>query len=387
MTLRSITLPAPLPFRRDGYADVLAEHARLLTEHAGRLHTAARTFLRDDEELDMADHYAGRIVQGLDGRLEKVDVIHRPSMIRYFRAYRGIAGQLLLRPGSYGLYVVVAVGDAVSVHETRMERDKLIPAGKALVVEPAVQMHRKSGLGPLLVTRWLGPDQEARFGWVPIPSRPASPEEGLARLHARYETRVLEETRARLRPDTTDPLVVLRSDSQGDSLNHLGRNLAFVALTGYPGILEALAQGKQPGRVPVVADMGMHACLRWLDLDPVGTTAPGSAELVEAFRWPPEIPTDGGEETEEEEDYESWIDFGPRAPRKPSAAEVLREIERSACFGEVDQYLGAMSDEELDRAIAAAGFDPKAERARGAGVREKVVAAILDARLDAEGDA
>ena len=335
----------------------------------------------------MADHYAGRIVQGLDGRMEKVDVIHRPRMTRYFRAYRGIAGHLLQWPGSFGLYVVVAVGDAISLHMMRIERERLVPEGKALVFEPTVQMHRKSGLGPLLVTRWVGPDQEARFGWAAIPSNPASPEEALGRLIARYETRVLEETRAWLRPDTTDPLVVLRSDSQGDSLNHLGRQLAFVALTGYPGILEALARGPQAGRVPVVAEMDLHACLRWLDLDAAGAAAPGTADLIEEFHWPPEIPTEGEETAEADEPYESWIDFGPRAPRKPTASEVLREIERSSCFYEVDQYLGSMSDDELDRAIAAVGFDPKAERARGAGVREKVIEAIADARLDAEGDA
>ena len=96
-------------------------------------------------------------------------------------------------------------------------------------------------------------------------------------------------------------------------------------------------------------------------------------ELVESFHWPEELadlkdeePANGAEDGAEEAD--SWVSF-PRKARKPTAAEVLRSIEAERRpFYEIDMRLGAMTPEELDRAMTEAGIDPVAERARGVGV-------------------
>jgi hypothetical protein len=53
-------------------------------------------------------------------------------------------------------------------------------------------------------------------------------------------------------------------------------------------------------------------------------------------------------------------------------------------FDEIDQYLSKMTPDHLDRAVAAAGFDPAMETRRGIGMREKVVMAIAEKRGDEE---
>jgi hypothetical protein len=52
------------------------------------------------------------------------------------------------------------------------------------------------------------------------------------------------------------------------------------------------------------------------------------------------------------------------------------------CFDEIDEVLGTMSHEELDRAIASEGFDPIAERSHGPDLRDRVVRAIANRRMD-----
>ena len=229
MVLRSITLPAPIPFPRRGYGDVLGDHARLVAANAGALHVEVRKRIRDDEELDMVDHYAARITATGSAADDRVDVQHRETVVRYWRAYRGIAGRLLDERRPYRLDVVVASGCAVSVHRMRLDGTQLTPAGHALVVEPMVQRHRVSGLAPLLVTRWVEPDGEARFAWVPVPSEPSTPAEALDRLLVRHDAAVRRALAKYQQDGGTNPFVLVRSDSLGDSVDVHGRGAALRA--------------------------------------------------------------------------------------------------------------------------------------------------------------
>jgi hypothetical protein len=74
----------------------------------------------------------------------------------------------------------------------------------------------------------------------------------------------------------------------------------------------------------------------------------------------------------------------PRPQGKRSPEDILRLIEMEAGFDEIDQYLSKMTPDHLDRAVAAAGFDPAMETRRGIGMREKVVMAIAARRADEE---
>ncbi|MGH7298073.1 MAG: hypothetical protein ACRELB_24245, partial [Polyangiaceae bacterium] len=186
MTLRSITLPEPLPFSRAGYGDTLAAHARLLESHAARLHAASLRRLRTQEDLDLVDHYVGTVF-GPDTREERSDLVHRERAVANWRTHRGIASELLSIPGRMLLHVVVTAGSAISLHTMRLDMRRLTLEGPAVVVEPRVQRHRVSGLGPVLVTRWVEPSGEARYGWTAVPPEPATGAEACDRLIARYE--------------------------------------------------------------------------------------------------------------------------------------------------------------------------------------------------------
>jgi hypothetical protein len=56
---------------------------------------------------------------------------------------------------------------------------------------------------------------------------------------------------------------------------------------------------------------------------------------------------------------------------KRSATEILRVIEESEAADEAERIL-ALSDQELDRELAEAGFDPKEVRERGRALFEKM---------------
>ncbi|MGH7296967.1 MAG: hypothetical protein ACRELB_18655, partial [Polyangiaceae bacterium] len=142
-----------------------------------------------------------------------------------------------------------------------------------------------------------------------------------------------------------------------------------------------------PRHAPLIGETSGHARLRWLDLDVPGPAPADPAELVQEYKWPAELDDLKDEEPasalEREREDERWTDF-PRLGRKLTEAEVWRELELDACFSEIDQRLAAMSPEQLDAAIADAGFDPALERARGHGLREKVLEAIWQKSVGAE---
>jgi hypothetical protein len=382
----SITLASPLPFPREPFEDVLAEHSRLLEKYAERLLFLTRERATSTEPHIPVVDLTGVIVGRRDGEEDDVRVDLRGDAAYNVASYRGVLRPLLFRPDPPRMPIVVVARNVMHMASIQMAANgdpaarhpTLIVEPRELAVEPLDQEHRESGLGPLLVTRWKHPDGEDRYAWVPIPSGPATPDEAVDRVLAQYEGVVQHKLRTFLSTSGADarPLILVMSvPSYGDGVDvSVGPELDPQFEEWFPTIVRALKDRPAHGHVPVVVCLGEHAALRWIASPGEEWTVPPRALLAPLEKnLEAEMPGVGSSRP-------SDMDRKPKG-QKRSAAEVFEAIMRMTCFDEIDEVLGVMSDEELDRAIASEGFDPIAERSHGPGLRDRVVRAIADRRL------
>jgi hypothetical protein len=384
----SITLAIPLPFTREPFEDVLAEHSRLLEKYAERLLFLTRKHATSTEPHIPVVDLTGVIVGRRDGEEDDVRVDLRGDAAYYVASYRGVLRPLLFRPDPSRMPIVVVARNVISLHMASIQiaangdpaarHPTLIVEPRELAVEPLDQEHRESGLGPLLVTRWKHPDGEDRYAWVPIPSEPATPDEAVDRVLAQYEGVVRHKLRTFLSTSGAEarPLVLVMSvPSYGDGVDvSAGPGLDPQFEEWFPTIVRALKDRPAQGHVPVVVCLGEHAALRWIALPGEERTVP-PPPLLASLEESVEAGMPGGGSSQP-----SDVDRKPKS-RTRSDGEVFEAIMRMTCFDEIDEVLGAMSDDKLDRAIAGEGFDPTAERSHGPGLRDRVVRAIANRRL------
>ncbi len=211
------------------------------------------------------------------------------------------------------------------------------------------------------------------------PPEPANPDDAVDRVLAQYAATVQQKLRTSLTTNGAEarPLVIVMSvPCYGDGVDVSSASEPLPLIDEwFPTIGRALRDRPAHGHVPVFVCLGENAALRWLAL-------PGEERTVA----PPSLlasiegPVEGGTPAA----LSSRPYDAERKPKgkKRSPGEVFEELMRMTCFDEIDEVLGTMSHEELDRAIASEGFDPTAERSRGPGLRDRVVRAIADRRLD-----
>ncbi len=378
----TITLPSPLAFPREPFAAALAEHPRLLQEHAERLLLLTREFATSHSPHIPAVDLAAVVVARPDAK-DEVRVEHRGDTAHYVANYRGVLRPLLVRSEDPQLPIVVIACGAISLHVARIapaihgdgapHRLALDPA--SLAVEPLEQEHRTSGLGPLLVTRWMHPDREARYAWVTIPPEPETDEEAADRVLEHHGPLAQERLRAFLSVNarTIKPIVIVMSIPEyGDGIHVTAADELSSMREGFPDIVNAIDAHRDDAYVPILIFMGKKAALRWTARRD-GLDGQEPPRIVESLRLPAKpLPDEAGA-----------ADAVPKAKprRQRSPAELWEALERIGCFDEVNLRLGGMTLEQLDGEIANVGFDPKKESAQGPGIRESVLNAIVDRRL------
>ncbi|HEX4446679.1 MAG TPA: hypothetical protein VH044_08085 [Polyangiaceae bacterium] len=389
----SITLPRPLAFPRGPFAGALAEHHRLLAKHAGAFSFLARKLQSSFEVQPPHVNDLAAVIDATRTGPDDVQVQPRWEVAQYAVDYRGVLGRLLLRGEPSHMPVVVFANGAASLHVGTLDttagadrpRGAFVVEAADVVVEPLVQEHNESPLGPYLTTRWVHPDGESRYAWVPMPPSPATYEEAAERILRQYEALARQRLWAFLSASGANganqawrPLVRLASGPHsGDVVSVvsfddplIGDGLAPRLL---PRIAAAIDRNDWRKHVPVFIAMGKGACLRWLEVQaeedlakrldrPMGITEAFTFPLREAP--PRDTPDDPANDSER------------RSRRRPSAAEAWVAIQRMPCFDAIDRYLAGMSDEEVDREVEKVGFDPERERTRGPGLRERVLQAI-----------
>jgi hypothetical protein len=378
----TITLPAPLAFPREPFAAALAEHARLLQEHAERLLLLSRELATSQYPplpvVDLAAVIAARPDAEAEVRVEQ-----RGDIAHYVAHYRGVLRPLLFRSEAPQLPIVVIARGAISLHVATIAPaicgdrapHRLVVDPACLAVEPLVQEHRTSDLGPLLVTRWMHPDREARYAWVTIPPEPESDEEATDRVLGHYGPLAQERLRTFLSVNAraVKPIVLVMSvPDYGDGVHVTGADELSSMRDEFPAILHAIDAHRDEEYVPVLVFMGKKAALRWTARRE-GLDRQEPPHLVESLRLPAKpLPDEAGA---------SDAVPNAKAPRRRSDREVWEAIERMACFDEVDSRLGSMTQEQLDGEIAKVGFDPKKESAQGPGLRESILNAIVVRQL------
>ncbi len=363
----SLTLPPPLPFERDLYAAALDEHARLLARHAERLIALTREAATSQRPHVAVVDLVGIVVAGPDGDPDEVYVEQRGDAAFQVRAYRAVLARLLLRPEHPHMFLVVAARGVVSLHTARVDRipgasrsdDRrlLVVTPGEIAFEPLALKHFTSS-PPWTITRWKHPDGERRWAWVSAPPEPASDDEAIDRILARFEERVRRALWAFLKEHgaKSEPIVLVMStphDGDGFAVEDRADAAAFAQV--HPALVRAIREHATPSRVPVWVFMGLKSGLRWFELR-ADQRADEPLQLVDACRtqlYAVEPPAASDEEAAEPP---------PEPRRKPSSSEVLDMIMESGTEAEIALRLLPMTSAELDQEIGKVGFDPNAER-------------------------
>jgi hypothetical protein len=247
------------------------------------------------------------------------------------------------------------------------------------VVEPIRQKHRESGA--FTVTRWVGPDKEPRYAWVRTPEEPKSDDEAVDRLFALYEVDVrrLAWEAGRYGGLSRFFLSISGTEFLGDSARLLKREGLEAVTVRHPAIRRAIEANEDPRRVPVYIYMGRFAGLRWLELRADDGARERRDEVVERPAGADLQLAPPPAEDAEEREPEAPSPTPPR--RKRTDVEVWDAIMQGMIDDEMDRLVG-LTDDELDREIAKVGFDAARERAKGPGLRQRVVRAIARRRLE-----
>jgi hypothetical protein len=376
----SLTLPAPLLFPRDLYADALEGHAQLISKHAEHLLFLIRKVATAERpHVDVVDLTG--VIYSLRDKPDEVRVIRRGDAAHEARRYRGVLGPMLFRPEGPRLFLVVASRGVVSLHMARIEQTRLAGGTihRALVVEspeiafePTRLKHFESAIGPWMVTRWGHPDGESRWAWVPIPPTPATDDEAIDRILTQFEARIRRKLWAFLSEpgQKFQPLIMVMSVPDfGDGLDAVDRDSASIFARVHPAIVQAIKENAAPGRVPVWVFMGKTSGLRWFELRADQRTEE-PLRLIESLRVPLQA-VEYGADVEDVSNGKAAEE--PR--RKRSPGEVFEILLEDGSVDAISSHLAPLTEDQIDREIAKVGFDPKVERATP-WLREKVLNAI-----------
>ncbi|MGO9832767.1 MAG: hypothetical protein ACLP1X_00990 [Polyangiaceae bacterium] len=381
----SLTLPAPLPFPRDLYADALAEHVQLLSKYAEHLLFLARKVLTTEHDVGVPE-LAG-VVYAFRDKPDEVRVLRRGEAAFEVRRCRGVLAPMLFRPDGPRLLVVVAVGGVVSLHMARIDKAHLAAGAihHALVVEspeiafePTRLKHYESDTGLWMVTRWGHPDGDPRWAWVPIPPKPATDDEAIDRILARFEARIRRKLWDFLSGAgrTLEPLILVMSvPDLGDGLDVVDRRAAADFARMHPAIVRAIKEHAAPGRVPVWVFMGKMSGLRWFELR-ADQDVEEPLRVVEPLRVRLQVV-----EPAADEDDTSNADDAAEPRLRRDTAEVWDLIMEQGIVAEINLRLLPLTGEQLDQEIAKVGFDPKVER-ETPWLKESVIEAMQSRRWE-----
>jgi hypothetical protein len=389
--IRSSQIPDPITFSRDGYSDVLADHARLLEEGTPRLLWLTGRFDDEPNPYNTLPDLAGRIVE--EGERAYAFVQGRVRTGTDFALYHGIHRALLAPKESSLFHVVISAGGVVSLQVLRLDgldetpqAPRFAVAVRNVVVEPSDQRHVH--VAGWTITRWVDASGVARYQWAVAPPVSPSPKEEIDRVFAVHESRVREKVTAWLASAPGEgPVVHLGSHTWGGDMIQLGPRVTDIHAIERmrdraPEVAKALAARPPAGFVPVCVALNNHLGLRWLSV--------GEGRTEPAVR-PPGIEqptcargTRGGdlEQDEQPEDTNPGFRLRPKAPPLPELPRERDPIEMrkaSGAFAGIPRLV-VLNTAELEREIAAAGFDPLLERTKAPGLREEVVLGILRRR-------
>ena len=383
----SVTLASPLGFPREPFSTALMKHAELLTAQAERIvHLARELATSVEPHLGAVDLCAIIEMRDTEGSA-RVEL--RGDAASYLSRCRGVLQQLLLRPLGDRMPVAVVGWSVVSLHMGRLEKRSpgsddndlhFVIESRELVVEPLGQEHTRSERGHVLITRWRHPDREDRYAWVPLPPEPASDEEAIDRVLARYDVLIHQRLGAFLADSDEDrePLLLVMSvRAHGDGLDISDRRECGPLINLFPKIARVIHGPRHDGYIPVVVVLGLTAGLRWFPLE--SETAPEPPPpMMDAM----DLPAPSESRLPDVPPPEASV-----ARKRRSPGEMFQIILRQGICSGIEEWLGRMTNQEVDAEIAMAGFDPQVERSRGPGLRESVLHAILDRHDGAASDA
>jgi hypothetical protein len=343
--LQSYQLPEPIAFPRDLFARPLAEHARLLEQHAAEILEApfdlpAKTPAERFASPDRLCWYTTLLVADADGH--EVHKWRTADASYVVQGYRGVVRRMTEVPAEDTTYVVVLTGEAVSLHLLRLlppvragEPARLAILERDLVVEPREQWHWRDRRH--VRTWWTTPAGDLVASRVPVRAWPRNAREKveavLAIRAASVRRRVaayLDETRDERRPEP--PLAVVDIGPRGEELDVVPFSFKGIWQSRQPRIEEAL-RVPRAGLLPVLVVDTWWIALAWLPLDPRADAAV-PVLLVE------EQPREAEEEDEPpspkakanatppldlspaERFQALWDDFSPEGPGAPDPFEV-----------------------------------------------------------------
>lgn len=375
--VHSIRVPEPLAFERAALAPALHEHALMLQRRCESFRLLIGNMWPRDVPFKDIDLFTGLLAVRSSGE-EEAYVVHRAEAARRVQRYRALQRELLVAHQDGSCFrVVVATADALSLHTlrvTRAERAELPSVAVVdsdVLVEPIRQWHHARG--EHTVTRWrLAADTEPRYAWVRTPRAPASDDEEVDRVLSLYEARIRGRIWEYLKDGRRvhEVLVAVRSQpALADRLGFYWRDSHSAFTSEHPWIRRAIDTCVHTGRVPVFFEMGSYVALRWIDVRTETGDAPNESPrgLIER---PLHIVDPDATIPPDPCDPKPWVPRVVRSPGPITQTDIDCEIGR----------LATLSDAALNREIAAAGFDPMAERAQ-LGLREGVVLAITQANL------
>ncbi|MGH7295187.1 MAG: hypothetical protein ACRELB_09650, partial [Polyangiaceae bacterium] len=150
--------------------------------------------------------------------------------------------------------------------------ERLEVVQRDVVVEPWDQWHRRRG--GHVVTWWRTPTGELVASRVAAPPRSNDGPRVCETLLRAYRDE-LRAALARYQPDLPGgkPLVLLRSQRDGDEIEVMDRQWAEMALEDYPTIVAALG-GARPGFAPIVVDTLSNAALEWCPVGALDVATP-----------------------------------------------------------------------------------------------------------------
>jgi hypothetical protein len=365
----SLILPEAVPFPHEPFRKSLDEHRRLLEEHRGRIREELR-------KADYSAHAIGNAAIIVDARKRPPEILmmEREDAVYATGDLRGAMHTLLFEPPSYQLYVAVCTADVLSLHLARLEEDALVYKAHDIVVEPFAQMHRSTGYDDFSVTRWMHPDGEVRYAWVPVPPIPETEDEAIDRIVVKFDWRIRREIKRYLDEGGTHPFVaaVTCSISEGDAVGvYAGASVRRDVL--YPSLREELTARARDGIVPVVVMRDHAVGVRWLAM------AGYDGELPPATFFPVYSHRSGGGDTPKTKPR-----LPPERPKRPTKpmgkAGVFRYVmDWMGKEDAVDVHLTRMPGPEIDAAIERAGYDPHFEHATS-WLRASIVEAIAKHR-------
>jgi hypothetical protein len=381
--LLPLETPEPVVFPRVGFEAVLRCHDQLVDGACRPLRDQLRKILDPTGEA----HLAAWLLPVAGGKTYRLGVGDRVNLARTLAPFPGIVRALLAPKDREDLPFVVLWDPLVSLHRLSLTgvdepgaKLHVEVSRRSVVVEPAVQTH--AATPGFRVTRWLDVERLPRYAWVAEPPARPTYRQLVDRAWALYEPLVSKEIAARLSADPESLPTVLFASSriEGDVLRVRDLRSSPPETAGLASVEQAL-RSAPPHAIPVCLALEGFVHLRWLPRRG-HERASLPAELTR--RRATDEPLDEDETAERLWEVEAVEPRCLKLFEPLGDSPLVDDADTEASVVEIRRLVSS-SAAELARQIAAAGFDPAKEQARGPGVRQEVVLALRRTRLtDAE---